>query len=43
MQHVEDTTTKNANLDGEALDYLTTAFTRANDNIKKSSRQLDLY
>ena len=41
VQHMGATTTKNANLDGEALDYLTTAFTRANDNIKKSSRQLD--
>ena len=41
VQHMGAATTKNANLDGEALDYLTTAFTRANDNIKKSSRQLD--
>ena len=41
VQHMGAATTKNANLDGEALDYLTTSFTRANDNIKKSSRQLD--
>jgi arsenate reductase-like glutaredoxin family protein len=34
-------TSKNSNLDGEALDYLTTAFTRANDNIANSATQID--
>ena len=35
VQHMGAATTKNANLDGEALDYLTTAFTRAKNNIKE--------
>ena len=41
IKHMGAATSKNSNLDGEALDYLTTAFTRANDNIANSATQID--
>ena len=41
LRHMGAATSKNANLDGEALDYLTTAFTHANNNVSRSASQLD--
>jgi len=41
IRHMGAATSKNANLDGEALDYLTTAFTKATDNITESATQVD--
>ena len=41
VQHMGAATTKNANLDGEALDYLTTATAQAYKNIADSAKQVD--
>ena len=41
VQHMGVDITKNANLDGEALDYLTTATAQAYKNIADSAKQVD--